>query len=76
MRIEVNDYIIIDTEICHGKPTFKGTRIMVYQVLEMLAAGYNEEEILSEFPSLSKEHIKAALEYASKRLSERIVGLT
>ncbi|MEM2927754.1 MAG: DUF433 domain-containing protein [Nitrososphaerota archaeon] len=76
MRIEVNDYIIIDTEICHGKPTFKGTRIMVYQVLEMLAAGYNEEEILSEFPSLSKEHIKAALEYASKRLSERIVELT
>lgn len=49
---------------------------MVYQVLEMLAAGYNEEEILSEFPSLSKEHMKAALEYASKRLSERIVELT
>lgn len=49
---------------------------MVYQVLEMLAAGYNEEEILSEFSSLSKEHMKAALEYASKRLSERIVELT
>jgi uncharacterized protein (DUF433 family) len=44
MRIEVNEYIVADTEICHGKPTFKGTRIMVWQVLDLLETGLNAEE--------------------------------
>ena len=39
MSISVNDYIIIDPRFCHGKPIFKGTRIMVSQVLELLEAG-------------------------------------
>ena len=65
MRIEINKYIVADTEICHGKPTFKGTRIMVWQVLEMLEAGVPVEEILNAFlVPLTKEHIKAALHYA------------
>jgi uncharacterized protein (DUF433 family) len=66
MRVEINDYIVMDTEVCHGKPTFKGTRIMVWQVLEMLKSGYKIEDILKEFPSLTKNHIKAALEFKSK----------
>ena len=66
MRIEINDYIVIDTEICGGVPTFKGTRIMVWQVLEMLEAGMPINEIINTFPtSLTKEHIKAALQYAA-----------
>ena len=69
MRIEIGKYIVIDSEICHGKPTFKGTRIMVWQVLEMLACGYSEEEIIKQFPSLTREHIKAALEFAAKRIA-------
>jgi uncharacterized protein (DUF433 family) len=74
MRVEINDYIVVDTEICHGKPTFKGTRIMVWQVLDMLRIGYKIEDILREFPSLTKEHIKAALQFASKKVAgERIV---
>lgn len=65
MRIEINQYIIIDSEICHGKPTFKGTRIMVWQVLEMLEAGIPVGEIITSFITpLTKEHIKAALHYA------------
>jgi len=56
----------MDTEVCHGKPTFKRTRIMVWQVLEMLKSGYKIEDILKEFPSLTKNHIKAALEFKSK----------
>jgi len=52
MRVEINEYIVVDTEICHGKPTFKGTRIMVWQVLEMLKAGYGFEDMLREFSSL------------------------
>lgn len=74
MRVEINKYIVIDTEICHGKPTFKGTRIMVHQILQMLACGFSEDYILKQFPSLTKEHLKAALEYAAKKLAgERLV---
>lgn len=65
MRIEINKYIVADSEICHGKPTFKGTRIMVWQVLEMLEGGVSIKEILGDFPSLTKDHIKAALHYAA-----------
>jgi len=70
MRIEINDYIIADSEICHGKPTFKGTRIMVSIVLEMLEDSASVREILEAYPSLTKEHIKAALEFAIQ-LTER-----
>ena len=38
-RVELGEYIVADPEICHGKPTFKGTRIMVWQVLEDVAEG-------------------------------------
>ena len=65
MRIEINEYIIADTEICHGKPTFNGTRIMVWQALEMLEGGLTVKEIIEDFPSLTPEHIKAALHYAA-----------
>lgn len=64
-RVTINKYILADPRICHGKPTFKGTRIMVWQVLEMLAIGETEETILEAFPSLTKDQIKAALDYAS-----------
>jgi len=70
MRIEVNDYIVIDSDICHGKPTFKGTRVMVYIVLEMLEAGAGSKEIIEAYPSLSEKHIKAALDFAAN-LTER-----
>ncbi len=66
MRVEINEYIVADSEICHGKPTFKGTRIMVWQVLEMLEAGMSVKEILTSFITpLTKDHIKAALHYAA-----------
>jgi len=65
-RIEINKYIVADPEICHGKPTFKGTRIMVYLVLEMLEAGAPVKEILEAYPFLTKEHIQAALDFAAK----------
>jgi len=76
MRIEINKYIVADSEICHGKPTFKGTRIMVWQVLELLEAGTPVKEILNAFLTpLTKEHIKAALHYASiiARSSDNVV---
>ena len=66
MRIEINKYIVADSEICHGKPTFKGTRIMVWQVLAMIEAGMPVKEIITSFMTpLTEEHIKAALHYAA-----------
>ncbi len=65
MRVDINDYIVADSEICHGKPTFRGTRIMVWQILEMIEHGETMDSIIEEFPSLTKESIKAALHYAS-----------
>ncbi|MBI2663570.1 DUF433 domain-containing protein [Candidatus Woesearchaeota archaeon] len=65
MRIEINKYIVIDSKICGGTPTFKGTRIMVWQILEMVEGGMTSEDIIEDYPSLTKEHIKAALRYAA-----------
>ena len=66
MRIDINEYIVIDSEICHGKPTFKGTRVMVWEVIDLLGAGITAEEILRDyFPQLTKEAILAALSYVS-----------
>lgn len=64
-QIVINDNIVFNSDICHGKPVFKGTRIMVWQILEMLASGEGIKNILSAFPALSLKHIRSALEYAS-----------
>jgi len=65
MRIDISEYIVADTDICHGKPTFKGTRVMVWQVLEMLEGGMSPKEIAEAFPAMTRKHIKAALHYAA-----------
>lgn len=45
-RVELGEFIVADREICHGKPTFKGTRVMVFQVLEQVACGTPWERIV------------------------------
>jgi len=50
-----------------GQPTIRGMRITVYDVLKMLASGMTGKKILSDFPELTKEDIKAVLSYASER---------
>jgi uncharacterized protein (DUF433 family) len=50
-----------------GKPSFVGTRIAVYDVLEYLAAGMTTEEIVNDFPELTADHVRAALEFAALR---------
>lgn len=44
-RVELDRYIVADSEVCHGKPTFKGTRIMVWQVLDDVAEGRSRDFI-------------------------------
>ena len=65
---EPTDRIMIDPEVLSGKPVIKGTRIPVYLIIELLANGMTEKEILRQYPTLRKEDIKAALVYASKCL--------
>lgn len=58
-------YVVSDPRICHGKPTFRGTRIMVWQVLEMVAEGKPWEIIVDEWGgSVSKEAIAEAVHLA------------
>ncbi len=58
----LGQYIVADPRICHGKPTFRGTRVMVWQVLEMLEEGLDWDTILSNFRnSFPKEAIAEAI---------------
>ena len=59
--------ISIDPAIRSGKPCVKGTRITVYDVLEYLAGGMSEDEVLRDFPDLSREDIRAVLGFAAAR---------
>ena len=49
-RVELGDFIVADPAVCHGKPTYKGTRIMVWQVLAMLERGESWEYIRQAWP--------------------------
>ena len=70
MRVEISKYIVADSEICHGKPTFRGTRVLVSDVIELVADGVPVQEILRDYyPSLNKIMVKDALEWAAKVVS-------
>jgi uncharacterized protein (DUF433 family) len=58
--------ITTDPQICNGKPVITGTRIMVRNILGMMAGGYSMTKILDSYPELTKEDVQAALEYARK----------
>ncbi len=58
-----------------GKPCIRGLRITVYDVLEYLASGMSEDEILSDFPDLRREDIRACLQFAADR-ERRLMGRT
>ena len=69
------DRITIDPRVCHGKPCIKGTRIWVSLIIDNLAAGVSEAEMLSAYPSLTVEDIRAALAYAGEMTRERFVDI-
>ena len=67
MRLKIGEYTVVDDEICHEKPSFKGTRVLVGDVLELLAAGVSIEEIVKDYyPGLSEEMVGEALERAAE----------
>ena len=70
------DRISVDPIVCHGKACIKGTRIMVSIILDNLAEGVGEMEILRSYPSLTLEDIKAAIAYAAELSRERLVSVS
>jgi len=63
------DYIEQRPDIMLGKPVFKGTRLTVELILERLGQGAPEDDLLAAYPTLRREHIRAALAYAAAALS-------
>jgi len=62
--------ITVDPDILVGKPTIRGLRISVEQVLKALAAGISQHELLEDYPELEQEDIQAVLLYAAERVGE------
>jgi len=67
------DRITFNPEQCGGRPCIRGMRIRVKDVLEMLAEGVNEQEILADYPDLAAEDIRACLEFAAAQASHAIL---
>jgi uncharacterized protein (DUF433 family) len=72
-RMILGRYIVADPEICHGKPTFRGTRIMVAQVLKQVAKGMPWENIVSEWRGdITKRAIAEAVELAQRAFEDHV----
>lgn len=72
-RDELLQRISIDPNICFGKACIRGTRIWVALIIEHLASGRSEKEILEDYPGLDPRDIQAALAYAAEITRERIL---
>jgi uncharacterized protein (DUF433 family) len=69
------DRISINPKICHGQPCVKGTRIMVWLIVQYLANGDSVEDILTAYPNLTQEDIRACLAYAAEMTRERVLPI-
>ena len=66
----MNEFIRVDPEICSGKPTIRGTRIILKNILGMGAGGYAVDQIVEAYPELTQEMVQAAFEYAAAFIDE------
>ena len=67
VRVELLDRITIDPAVRSGKPCLRGLRITVYDVLDYLAGGLSDDEVLADFPDLEGDDIRATLLFAANR---------
>lgn len=65
--IDYRNIITIDPEVCGGRPCIRGMRFTVYDMLDYLASGMTQEQILADFPYLTTEDIQACLAFAADR---------
>jgi uncharacterized protein (DUF433 family) len=71
----MDNRIAIDPKVCHGQACIKGTRIPVHQILRMLASGDTIEDLLLEYPSVTREDILACFDYAASLAEEQVTPL-
>ncbi len=72
----MNDWkkrITVNIDQCGGRPCIRGMRIRVMDVLDLLASGLTQDQILEELPDLEKEDIEAALKYASNKINHPVI---
>ena len=62
-------FVVVDPEIMDGLPTLRGTRVPVYVILELIEEGHSFEDILLEYPFLTRDQIRAAVHYAAERVA-------
>jgi len=74
MAIERLKRITVEEGKCGGRPSIRGFRIRVSDVLDLLAAGASYEEILADYPFLEKEDILAAIEYAARQADHVVLA--
>jgi uncharacterized protein (DUF433 family) len=73
----MNDWqkrITINSEQCGGRPCIRGLRIRVTDIIDLLASGLNQDQIIEELPDLEKDDILAALKYASQQLRHPVIA--
>lgn len=71
----MNSRIVINPSICHGKPVIRNTRVLVSNILSDLAAGLSYDEIIANYPNITKDDIKASLEFGSELAQFESVSL-
>ncbi len=71
----MDERITINPKVCHGQACIKGTRIPVHLILRMLANGDTIEDLLAEYPSLTREDILACFDYAAALAEEQVTPL-
>jgi uncharacterized protein (DUF433 family) len=69
------DRITINPRICHGQACVKGTRIPVHQIVRMLANGDTVEDLLKEYPTITRQDIMACLDYAASLAEEQVTPI-
>ena len=74
-RQELLRRISIDPSVCFGKPCIRGTRIWVSLIVDNLAEGVSESELLAAYPQLQLDDVRAALTYAAEMTRERIIPI-
>jgi len=72
MSAEIFPRVTIDPDVCFGKPTIRGMRIRVSDVLSMLAGGMSADQIVADYPYLERDDVQAAIAYAAKATDQRL----
>ena len=65
--------IVRDPEICGGQPTIRGTRVLILDILDWIKEGYSFDEILSNFPSITRENIQEIIAYVKDIIAGEVI---